>query len=315
MINKESISKLRQVSRKLIRELGMLQLNSNHSGQTPQNWHALIEIAKTPGMTISELSNLLLLSISSMSRIVSYLDKESYISISYGADKREKRLTITEKGLAEIKVIDEYSNIKIKGAFDFLNDDDQDSIIKSIEKYGNALEKSRKLKEGVKIRKLSTSRTIRKQIIHMIENIQKNEFNIPITDKENISILKAEEAFYFNKSYNFWYAVNEEGEIVGSIGLSKIDERNGELKKLFVAQPYRGKGIAQELMKELVRAAEKHGFTHLYLSTVDVLKGAAKFYEKCGFQKINKNQVPQGFKGSVVDTDFYVGSVNTLGLH
>ena len=74
-MNKSRMDKLRIVSRKLVRELGMLQLNSILSGQTPQNCHALLEIEKQPGLTISELGSLLLLSVSTMSRITSYLEK------------------------------------------------------------------------------------------------------------------------------------------------------------------------------------------------------------------------------------------------
>jgi hypothetical protein len=52
----------------------------------------------------------------------------------------------------------------------------------------------------------------------MISDIQEKEFWIPITKETNSGVLKAEEEFYYNNSYNFWYAVNDEGKILGSIG-------------------------------------------------------------------------------------------------
>ncbi len=306
------ISTLRHVSRKLIRELGMLQLNKAHLKKTPQHWHALIEIAKEPNITVSKLGQVLLLSTSAMSRIVSALIENELVAYREGADKREKYLHITKKGELEISNIDEFSNTKIKGAFEFLTEEDQDQIIKAIEKYANALEKSRCLRDTVKIHRLSTPRTIRKQIITMIETIQKGEFSLPITDDINACILRAEEDFYYNNSYNFWYATDEGGTIIGSVGLKKIDDQNGEIKKLFVHQSYRGKNVAPKLMNALVRAALKHRFETLYLGTVDKLHAAQRFYEKYGFVRIAKQDLPSGFEVCPLDTVFFKVTVEDL---
>lgn len=135
------------------------------------------------------------------------------------------------------------------GAFAFLNEEEMLKIIDSIDKYASALNKSRLLIDQVKIATISTSRLIRKQIVNMIENIQKGEFSIPITDDINMCILKAEQEFYYNNSYNFWYAIDANGRVVGSIGLKKMDFEKAEIKKFFVAQEYRGKGVAQKLMQ------------------------------------------------------------------
>jgi DNA-binding MarR family transcriptional regulator len=85
-MKKESINTLREVSRKLIRELGILQLNQAHLKKAPQHWHALIEIAKEPGITTSQLGNLLLLSVSSTSRIVNALIDQEFVSFKEGAE-------------------------------------------------------------------------------------------------------------------------------------------------------------------------------------------------------------------------------------
>src|SRR3990167_3895670 len=161
-INQEKqMDQLRHASRKLIRELGMLQLSKARLKNTPQHWHALIEISKEPDITIAKLSQLLLLSSSSVSRIVNSLIKDHLVTYRNGIDKREKYLHITPTGMLEIKNIDQFSNSRIQGAFEFLTEDDKNQIITSIVKYAAALEKSRLSREQVKILTLSTSRTIR----------------------------------------------------------------------------------------------------------------------------------------------------------
>lgn len=311
-MKKDTINTLREVSRKLIRELGILQLNQAHLKKTPQHWHALIEIEKEPGITISKLGNLLLLSVSSTSRIVNVLRGQDLVSFKEGSDKREKYLHITKKGQLEVANMDEFSIKKIKGAFEFLTEEEQSQIIHAIQKYGEALEKNRLIREQVKIHTLSTSRTIRKQIITMIEHIQKKEFLLPITDDSNDCVLRAEENFYYNNSYNFWYAVDKNGSVIGSIGLKKISNHRGEIKKFFVAQKYRGKGVAQKLMNTLIKAASKHHFDRLYLGTVGTLHAAHGFYQKYGFSQITEQQLPPGFQVGQLDTVFFNVSVQDL---
>jgi DNA-binding MarR family transcriptional regulator/N-acetylglutamate synthase-like GNAT family acetyltransferase len=301
----KQIEQLRTVSRKLIRELGMLELEPGDVQKTPGHWHALIEIAKKPGITISELGRLLLMSVSTISRVVKFLVKSAYLEFKEGEDKREKSLFLTDRGQKEIQKINAFSDEKIKGAFEFLTGKEIVQIIQSITKYEEALEKSRVMRDEVKIVTLSTSRTIRKQIVNMVSDIQRNEFLIPITKEINLGILKAENEYYYHNSYNFWYAVNEEGKILGSIGLKKITNKYAEIKKFFVVREYRGKGVAQKLMNALLKAASKHHFQQLILGTTDKFHAAHKFYEKYGFIQIKKKELPQEFETNPFDSLFF----------
>lgn len=304
-MKKDVIETLRHTARKLVRELGMLQVDSENKEKTSADWHALIEINKCPGITISDLGRLLLMSISAVSRLVKSLVKNNFLKLKESHDKREKALYLTKKGEDEIQKINVFSDLKIKGAFEFLAEDEITQVINGITLYGQALEKSRILQEGVKIVTLSTSRTIRKQIVNMISSIQENEFCIPITKETNVGILKAEEEYHYNKSYNFWYAVNEKEEILGCIGLKQVNSDSCEIKKFFVVEKYRGKGVAEKLMNTLLKVASKHEFKFLYLGTIDILKAAQKFYIKNGFTKINKNELPNEFESNSLDNCFF----------
>ncbi|KTD32094.1 IAA acetyltransferase/MarR transcriptional regulatory protein [Legionella moravica] len=308
----DSIDTLRHHSRKLIRELGMLQLNKIDAKEQPSYWHALIEINKEPNVTSAKLSQLLLISMPTLSRIVTSLIKEGLVSATEGIDKRERFLRITDKGKEKIHYIDEYSNSKIKRAFHFLTQEDKEQVISAIGKYALALEQSRIARDQVKLLRLSTSRTLRKQIMTMIERIQVEEFNIPVTADINISILKAEDNYYFNNSCNFWYAVDAQGTIIGSIGLKKINNEQGELKKFFLTPEYRGLGIASLLLRTLIKNSLKHGFKELFLGTVEQLQAAQKFYERHGFQAIKKESLPGQFVVCPVDTLFYRGETKKI---
>ena len=311
-MSNDSIDLLRHHSRKLVRELGMLQLNKVEAKEQPSYWHTLIEINKESDLTVSKLSQLLLISLPTLSRIVSTLVKDGLVVVKEGLDKRERFLNITEKGREKIEYIDEYSNSKIKRAFHFLAPKEREQLIDSIGKYANALEKGRQIRDQVKILRLSTSRTLRKQIIAMIEQIQVQEFNLPITPEINSPILKAEEEYYYYRTCNFWYAVDNKGAIIGCIGLKKLNEKQAEVKKFFVIPEYRGLGISQQLMHHLVKTSLKHGFEELFLGTVETLDAANRFYIKNGFKTIKKESLPKQFQLNRLDTHFYIASTKTV---
>src|SRR5690349_15047269 len=97
VVSKDSIDLLRHHSRKLVRELGMLQLNKIEAKEQPSYWHTLIEINKESDLTVSKLSQLLLISLPTLSRIVSALIKDDLVTVKEGLDKRERFLNITEQ--------------------------------------------------------------------------------------------------------------------------------------------------------------------------------------------------------------------------
>lgn len=306
------IDAVRCASRKLVRELGMLDLQQSEAGKTPQHWHVLIEIGQEPGITVSKLAERLLLSVPATSRLVHSMQESGFIVVQSSFDKRQKSLNLSVKGQAELKKIDDFSDAKVQGAFASLTDLEQTAILSALEKYAKALEIARTFFQNIKILTLSTSRPLRKQIVSMVENIQKNEFHIPITADVNACVLRAEEEFYYNNSYNFWYAVEGSGTVVGCIGLKKIDAKNAELKKLFVEKPYRGKGVAQKLLQTLIKAAKKHGFTKLWLGTVGTLHAAKAFYTKCGFQPVEEKELPKGFERCHLDTHFFSATIHEM---
>lgn len=181
----------------------------------------------------------------------------------------------------------------------------QDFLSIRHQEYTDMLEKNRVPQDQVKILTLPTSQTIRSQIVTMITEIQKNEYALPVTEETNVSVLKAEDNFYFHQSCNFWYATDTHGKVIGSVGLRKLDKHNAEIKKFFVHRDYRGKGVAQKLMRSAIKAAIKHNFCDVYLGTADVLRAAQRFYEKFGFSQIEKEQLPAPFEIFPLDSVFF----------
>lgn len=142
-------------------------------------------------------------------------------------------------------------------------------------------------------------------VVQLILPIQINEFNVPITLNDQPDLLHIEEN-YHHTGGGFWGAFNGE-ELIGTIALIGTGHNAGAIRKMFVKKEYRGKelGIAQALLDELTGYAHQQHITDLYLGTVDVLKAAHRFYEKNGFQRLEKTALPAYFPAMAADTIFY----------
>lgn len=144
------------------------------------------------------------------------------------------------------------------------------------------------------------------QVSQLIINIQRGEFNVPITlaDQPDLAIIPE---FYQIKRGNFWVALNEENEVVGSIALIDMGGHEGAIRKMFVKKEYRGKefGIAQKLFDTLLDWSKSHDINALYLGTIERLQAAIRFYERNGFTFIEKQNLPATFPLMAVDTHFY----------
>jgi putative acetyltransferase len=141
--------------------------------------------------------------------------------------------------------------------------------------------------------------------------IQQLEFGVAITLEAQPDILDIDKSFNRDRS-GLWGAFIEE-QLVGTIGLLDIGSAHsmgsahGVIRKMFVHAAYRGKqwNIAQGLLDNLVLHCRDVGIKDLWLGTIHTMGAAARFYERNGFVKISKNELPGHFPLMAVDDTFY----------
>lgn len=142
------------------------------------------------------------------------------------------------------------------------------------------------------------------EVVELILSIQRDEFQIDLTVEDQPDLLKITEE-YIETGGNFWLALADD-QVIGTIALVKLKNHCGAIKKMFVAKNFRGeKQIGKKLLDTLVADCEKQGYKYLYLGTVEVLKAAQKFYQKNGFQRIKKSEMPKDYHLMDVDTVFF----------
>lgn len=78
-----------------------------------------------------------------------------------------------------------------------------------------------------------------------------------------------------------------ENNVAGCVGLRKLDDDTGEIKRLYVRPEFRGHGIGKLLIESFIAAAREIGYKKLRLDTFPPKMGkAVKLYEAHGFYPI-----------------------------
>ncbi|WP_263366356.1 GNAT family N-acetyltransferase [Edaphobacter bradus] len=83
-------------------------------------------------------------------------------------------------------------------------------------------------------------------------------------------------------------AVDESGDVVGTIGCSVVGEGEGHVRGMAVDPRFQGGGIARRLLEAVEAELMDCGCTRVSLDTTAPLKRAVRFYERNGFRASGK---------------------------
>ena len=111
----------------------------------------------------------------------------------------------------------------------------------------------------------------------LISRIYRDEFEITVGEDE---ILNEDLYKYIKEGGIVLLAVDENNNLLGTIGGRIVNDETLEVKRMYVKKEYRGYGIAQELLNNLEDFAGENGFKYLVLGTYERMERAIGFYQK-----------------------------------
>jgi putative acetyltransferase len=83
------------------------------------------------------------------------------------------------------------------------------------------------------------------------------------------------------------FLADDGNDVMGCVALRKIDERAGEMKRLYVRPQFRGRGLGRTLTEKLIAEAKQIGYANLRLDTLPgKMDQAVKMYRSLGFREI-----------------------------
>jgi DNA-binding MarR family transcriptional regulator len=138
------IDRIREASRRLVRELGFMRPTLAGTDLPPSAVHALIEIGARKSMTARELSDILVLEKSSISRMLRKLvERGEVVEGASAADGRAKPLSLTPKGRATLSRIDDFARRQVNAALGIMKAGAQRDLAANLGAYAEALRASR----------------------------------------------------------------------------------------------------------------------------------------------------------------------------
>jgi GNAT superfamily N-acetyltransferase len=87
---------------------------------------------------------------------------------------------------------------------------------------------------------------------------------------------------------------------VGCVALRPLSADVGEVKRMYVAPAWRGRGVGRALLERLIEHARALGYERLRLGTLADMTRAQKLYHSLGFVPIERYRADE-----MVDTEFY----------
>jgi ribosomal protein S18 acetylase RimI-like enzyme len=74
---------------------------------------------------------------------------------------------------------------------------------------------------------------------------------------------------------------------IGCVGLRKFSDGICEMKRLYLKNEARRKGIGRTLTEKVIEKAKRYGYKKMQLDTIETMKEAISLYKSMGFREIS----------------------------
>jgi len=300
---------LRHASRELIRELGFLQAKDAATSLSHSHCHALIELDTRGTAAQSELPSLLRLDKSTTSRIVAELVERRWVRVRPSDDDRRARiLSLTRAGRTKVEAVHREANARVEQALAVLDDEQRAVVLRGMETYARALERSRRAAAYTIRRIKAADRAAVARLIRIVmPAFGAKGPGFAINDPEVDDMYGA-----YRAARSGYFVVTRPdartgGElVVGGAGYAPLeggDGKTSELRKMYFMPEVRGLGVGHKLLSDCIAHATRAGFERMYLETLDAMSQARALYERSGFRALPG---PLGTTGHFGCNSFYV---------
>jgi GNAT superfamily N-acetyltransferase len=134
-----------------------------------------------------------------------------------------------------------------------------------------------------------------KNVFYFLYDLLVNEFNIKLDfDDLDSDLLDIGNHYCRDEDGCFWIVeLKDNNQIIGTFAIRRLKEsvytdtnNYAELKRMFLAKQYRGKGIGQQMLETSQNFAKKAGYSKVLLYSSKDLTDSRKLYIKNGFVDI-----------------------------
>ncbi|HEX5392422.1 MAG TPA: helix-turn-helix domain-containing GNAT family N-acetyltransferase [Rhodocyclaceae bacterium] len=298
--NVNTIESIRTASRRLVRELGFMSPVIAATDLAPSAVHTLLEIDVRGPMTALQLTKLLGLDKSSISRLVKKLVEAGELQQETSTeDGRHKWLTLTRQGRKTATALHAFGRTQVEGALQHLPPAQRPAVIAGLEAYGGALEKNRTgtatIATTQAILKTGYQPGIIGRIAQMHGTYYARKAGFGQFFESKVASETAEFAGRLDRPKNQLWSAWLGDAWVGSIAIDgeDLEPGNAHLRWFIVDDAARGQGLGKRLLDAAIAFCRRQDFQRITLWTIHGLTAARHLYDAAGFkleEEVNASQ-------------------------
>lgn len=283
------ISHVRSASRALVREFGFLDHTLAGSDLSPSAVHAVVETGLAGSITASDLTTLLRLDKSTLSRLLASLIRRGEMSeIPDTADQRRKILKLTRMGRKTFDAINVYAETQVRDALGRLTATERRLVAGGIDTYARAL-------SGAAVGHTFSIDTgyasgLIGRIIEMHVGHYSHHAGFGAAFEAKLAADLSAFVMRLDTPCNEVWTLRRAGEIEGSIAIDgeDLDDGHAHLRWFIVEESLRGAGAGARLLTSALAFCDDSGFETIDLWTLKGLDAARALYEANGFELIDE---------------------------
>jgi len=299
-----SIFAVRRFNRFYTRQIGLLQHGLLDSPFSLTEVRILYEIAHRERVRATDLCADLRLDAGYLSRILAQFEKRGWIQRTASpADRRQSLLTLTAKGNANLRPLEERSDRQVEQMLSKLMPASRQHLVASMQSIEQILspEATGVAAEPYVLRAHQPGDM--GWVVCRHGALYSEEYHYDERFEALVAEIVAEFINRFDPKRERCWIAEREGERAGSVFLVRKSATVSKLRLLLVEPSARGLGIGHRLVEECVRFARQVGYKKMVLWTQSELKAARAIYQKAGFQLIGEEKHDSwGRKNLVAET-------------
>ncbi len=308
LISTRQIDTMRAAARNIVRDLGFMQRGLAGTELSPSAVHTIIELGYGTVTTANGLGDLLHLEKSSVSRLVQKLSKDGLIeSKPDSADKRSRRLALTKKGRALLRVLENYGRQQLRLALDQLAPDDREKVATGLTLFANALRGENHQIHSTDA--IEICQGYRPGVIGSVAGLHASyyseNYQFGAIFERKVATEMSEFMGRIDNPTNTTFSAFLDNVLLGSVSLDGEDLEKGvsHLRWFIVNSDAQGMGIGNLLLEKAVSFVDAAGFERTRLWTFKGLDAARHLYEKHGFVLVHENPGKQ-WGTKVIEQEF-----------
>ncbi|MGF1717549.1 bifunctional helix-turn-helix transcriptional regulator/GNAT family N-acetyltransferase [Photobacterium chitinilyticum] len=277
---------LRQLSRQLVRQLGMLDNQCGTMALTPVQAHSLIELEQS-ATTVNEMAHRLNVDKSNASRTLAVLLNQGLVkSVPNPLDKRSQIFQLTTTGKEKLAALHQQLNTQVDSWLAQMDLDEINQLDQSLKRYTKSMLAASRQSE-YEIRRMTPLDNA--SIAAVIRRVSA-EYGLTADKGYGVAdpTLDTMSEVYQHEGSNYW-VIEHNNRILGGGGIAPLagEDKVCELQKMYFLPELRGRGLARKLAVTALDFARKQGYAGCYLETTANLTEAIALYQSLGFVKIH----------------------------